>query len=66
MSSTIQLICINYVSSKKPYITVCDKPVDVVDNDLHLGNCEYYNMYTQSSNSIISDFNRGSNAVQAR
>ena len=29
-----KLMCFNSVSSDKPYITLCGKPVDVVDNDL--------------------------------
>ena len=35
----------NSVSPDKPYITLCGKPVDVVDNDLHLGN----RIYTHST-----------------
>ena len=37
----------------------------VVDNDLHLGNRIYNNIYTQCSNSMISDFYRRSNQVKA-
>ena len=59
-----KLICFNSVSPDKPYITLCDKPIDVVDNDLHLGNRIYNNIYTQCSNSMISD--RHSNQVKAR
>ena len=51
-----KLMCFNYVSSDKPYLTLCGKHVDVVDNDLHLGNRIYNNIYTQCSNSMISDF----------
>ena len=58
------LMCFNSVSSDKPYITLCGKPVDVVDNDLHLGNLIYNNIYTQCSNSMISDFDRRSNQVK--
>ena len=58
-------MCFNYVSSDKPYLTLCGKPVDVVDNDLHLGNRIYNNIYTQCSNSMISDFYRRSNQVKA-
>ena len=43
-----KLMCFNSVSSDKPYLTLCGKPVDVVDNDLHLGNRIYNNIYTQS------------------
>ena len=41
-----KLMCFNYVSSEKPYITHCGKPVDVIDNDLHLGNRIYNNVYS--------------------
>ena len=58
-------MCFNSVSSDKPYLTLCGKPVDVVDNDLHLGNRIYNNIYTQCSNSMISDFYRRSNQVKA-
>ena len=57
-----QLMCFNSVSSDKPYFTLCGKPVDVVDNDLHLGNRIYNNIYTQCSNSMISDFYRMSDS----
>ena len=50
------LMCFNYVSPDKPYIIICGKPVDVVDNDLHLGIRIYNNIYSQCSNSMISDF----------
>ena len=60
-----KLMCFNYVSSDKPYTTLCGKPVDVVDNDLHLGNRIYNNIYTQCSHSMISDFYRSSNQVKA-
>ena len=56
---------LNSVSSDKPYLTLCGKPVDVVDNDLHLGNRINNNIYTQCSNSMISDFYRRSNQVKA-
>ena len=59
-----KLMCFNYVSSDKPYITLCGKPVDV-DNDLHLGNRIYNNIYTQCSNSMTSDFYRRSNQAKA-
>ena len=58
-------MCFNSVSSDKPYLTLCGKHVDVVDNDLHLGNRIYNNIYTQCSNSMISDFYRRSNQVKA-
>ena len=58
-------MCFNSVSSDKPYLTLCGKPVDVVDNDLHLGNRIYKYIYTQCSNSMISDFYRRSNQVKA-
>ena len=45
----------NSVSSYKAYITFC-KPVDVVNNDLHVGNHIYINIYAQCSNIMISDF----------
>ena len=60
-----KLMCFNSVSFDKPYLTLCGKPVNVVDNDLHLGNRIYNNIYTQCSNSMISDFNRRSNQVKA-
>ena len=60
-----KLMYFNYVSSDKPYLTLCGKPVDVVDNYLHLGNRIYNNIYTQCSNSMISDFYRCSNQVKA-
>ena len=40
-----KLMCFNFVSSAS--LTLCGKPVDVVDNDLQLGNRIYYNIYTQ-------------------
>ena len=55
----------NSVSSDKSYMTLCGKPVDVVDNDLHLGTGIHNNSYTQCSNSTISDFYRLSNQVKA-
>ena len=55
----------NSLSSDKPYLTLCGKPVDVVDTDLHLGNRIYDNIYTQCSNSMISDFYRRSYEVKA-
>ena len=58
-----KLMCFNYVSSDKPYLTLCGKPFDVVDNDLHLGNRIYNKIYTQCSNSMISDFYRRNNQV---
>ena len=60
-----KFMCFNSVSSDKPYITLCGKPVNVVDNYLHLGNRIYNNIYTQCSNSMISDFYRRSNQVKA-
>ena len=39
-------MCFNSVSSNQSYLTLCGKPVDVVDNDLHLGNRTYNNNYT--------------------
>ena len=58
-------MCFNSVSSDKPYLTLYGKPVDVDDNDLHLGNRMYNNIYTQCSNSMISDFYRCSHQVKA-
>ena len=58
------LMCFNSVSSDKPYITLCGKPVDVVDNDLYLDNHIYNHIYTQCSNSMISDFYRRINQVK--
>ena len=60
-----KLMCFNSVSSDKPYLTLCGMSVDDVDNDLHLGNRIYNNIYTQCSNSMISDFYRRSNQVKA-
>ena len=58
-------MCFNYnMSSNKPYITVCGKPVDGVGNDLYLGNRIYNNIHTQCPNSLISDFNRRSNQLE--
>ena len=54
-------MCFNSVSSDKPYLILCGKPVDVVDIDLHLGN----HIYTQCSNSMILDFYQHSNQVNA-
>ena len=51
-------MCFNSVSPDKPYITLCGKPIEVVDNDVHLGNRIYNHIYTQWSNSMISDFYR--------
>ena len=51
-----KLMCFNSVSPDKPYITLFGKLIDVVDNDLHLGNLIYNNIYTQCSNSMILDF----------
>ena len=59
-----KLMCLNSVSSDKPNLTLCGKPVDGVDNDLHLCNRIYNNMYTQCSNSMISNFYRRGNQVQ--
>ena len=36
-----KLICFNSVSSEKPYLTLCGKPVDVIDNDLQSSNKLY-------------------------
>ena len=58
-----KLMCFNSVSSDKPYITLCGKPVDVVDNDLHLGNRISNNIYIQYSNSMIADVYRHSTEV---
>ena len=33
-----KLMCFNSISSDKPYMTLCGKLIDIVDNDLHLGN----------------------------
>ena len=60
-----KLMYFNSVSPDKPYITFCGMPVEVVDNDLHLGNRIYNTIYTQCSNSMISDFYRRSNHVKA-
>ena len=61
-----KLMCFNSSSSNKPYIIkLCGKSVDVVDNDLHLRNPIYNNMYAQCSNSMISDFYRRSNQVKS-
>ena len=61
-----KLMCFNSVSPDKPYITLCGKHVDVVDNDLHFANRIYNNIYTQCSNSMISDLYRRSNQVKAK
>ena len=60
-----KLMCFNSVSPDKPYITLFGKPIDIVDNDLHLGNRIYNNIYTQCLNSMILDFYRRSNQVKA-
>ena len=60
-----KLMCFNSVSSDKPYLTLCGKPVDVVDNDFYLGNRIHNTKYTKCSNSMISDFYRRSNQVKA-
>ena len=60
-----KFMCFSSVSSDNLYLTLCGKPVDVVDNDSHLGNRIYNNIYTQCSNSMISDFYRRSNQVKA-
>ena len=60
-----KLMCFNYVSPDKPYITLCGKPVDIVDNYLRLGNRIYNNIYTQCLHTVISDFYRRSNQVKA-
>ena len=57
--------CFNSVSSDKPYLILCGKPVYVVDNYLYFGNRIYNNIYTQCSHSMISDFYRCSNLVKA-
>ena len=57
-------MCFN-AASDKPYLILCGKHVDVVDNDLHLGNRIYNHIYTQCSSSMISDFYRHSNQVKA-
>ena len=59
-----KLMCLNSVPPDKPYITLCGKPVDVVDNNLHLGNRIYNSIYTQCSKAKISDFYRRSNQVK--
>ena len=59
------LICFNSASFDRPFLTLRGKPVDVVDNDYHLGNRIYNNIYTQCSNSMISDFYRRCNQVKA-
>ena len=58
-------MCCISVSSDKPYNALCGKPVDVVDNYLDLGNRIYNYIYTQCSNSMISDVYRPSNQVKA-
>ena len=60
-----KLMCFHSVSSNMPYITLCGKSVDVVDNYLYLGNGIHNNMYTRCSNSMISNLYRLSNQVKA-
>ena len=48
-----KLMCFNSSSPDKPYITLCGKPLDVVDTGLHLCNRIYNNSYTKCSNSMI-------------
>ena len=59
-----KLMCFNSVSSDKPYPTLCGKPGNVVDDDLHIGNCIYNHIYIRRSNSMISDCYRRSNQVK--
>ena len=51
-----------FLPTEPYYITLCGKPVDVVDNDVHIGNRIYNYIYTQCTNSKISDLYRGSNS----
>ena len=48
-----KLMCFNSVSPDKPYITLCGKFVDVVDNYLHLGNRIYNNIYLEDSSCTL-------------
>ena len=56
-----KLMCFNSVSSDKPYLTLCGKPVDVVVNDLHLGNRIY--LYSCDIYVDMTDINAMLNVV---
>ena len=60
----INVMCLLILFILACHIILCGDPVDVVDNDLLLGNCIYKNTYTQSSKSMISNFYRRSNQVK--
>ena len=61
-----KLMCFNSVSSDKPYLTLCGKPVDVVNNDLHLGCCLPSETYGRNGvTQIFRSFHRTVSSTQA-
>ena len=57
--------CFNYITSVKPVVKLCNTLIGVVDDDLHLGNRLYNNIYQRNHTTLGSDFYRSSNNVIA-
>ncbi len=60
-----KLLCFNPCIDVIPSVMFCNKIVEVVDSELHLGNRIYSNIYKKNSEEMVSDFYRRSNQVRA-
>ena len=60
-----KLLCFNILFHEKPCIKLCGKTVEVVDNELHLGNRVYNDVYKKNVDEMVSDFYRRSNHVMS-
>ena len=58
-----KLQCYNMLLEVKPVVYLCDAIVDVVDNEMYLGNKLYNNIYNTKMDELVCDFERRSNHI---
>ena len=58
-----KLLCFNPSTVMKPQVYLCEKLVEVVESEIHLGNHIYNNIYTKNVDGTVSDFYRRSNQI---
>ena len=51
-----KLLCFNPCIATKPNVVLCGKIVEVVDDDMHLGNRIYTNIYKKNIEEKVSAF----------
>ena len=58
-----KLLCYNLLTNAVPNVKLCGESVDLVDNEKHLGNTFFNNIYKCDMKGLVSDFYKCSNAV---